>query len=109
MGLNMKAVSRGTRADSIVPPWMLQALTKDHVVLGDWRPQTLRPSDLSNASVVVSFDLPAAATATAPVPRAQWDNLPSVSADYATGRDAIKVRVHQLVDSLMRASKGRRR
>ncbi len=109
VGLNMKAVSRGTRADSIVPPWMLQALTKDHVVLGDWRPQTLRPSDLSNASVVVSFDLPAAATATAPVRRAQWDNLPSVSADYATGRDAIKVRVHQLVDSLMRASKGRRR
>lgn len=104
IGLNMTAVSRGTRADSIVPPWMLQGLTNDRVVLGDWRPQTLQPSDLTNALYVVSFDVPAAATANASAPRAHWDNLPSVSRDYATGRDAIKVRVHQLVDSLKRAN-----
>jgi hypothetical protein len=104
VGLNMKAVSRGTRADSIVPPWMLQGLAADHVAIGSWRPQTLLPDDLTNASFVVSFDVPMAATAGARVPQAHWDSLPSVSRDYATGRDAIKVRVHQLVDSLKRAS-----
>ena len=104
IGLNMKAVSRGTRADLIVPPWMLQGLRTDHVVLGDWRPQTLQSSDLTNASYVGSFDVPTAATADAAAPRAQWDNLPSLSRDYATGRDAIKARVHQLVDSLERAN-----
>ena len=104
VGLDMKAVSRGTRADSIVPPWMLQGLAADHVAIGSWRPQTLLPDDLTNASFVVSFDVPMAATAGARVPQAHWDSLPSVSRDYATGRDAIKVRVHQLVDSLKRAS-----
>ena len=104
VGLKMSAVSRGTRADSLVPPWMLQGLAADHVELGFWRPQTLRPDDLTNAAYVVSFDLPAGATAGSRGPRAYWDSLPSVSRDYAKGRDAIKVRVHQLVDSLKQAS-----
>lgn len=103
VGLRMHAVSRGTRADSVVPPWMLQGLAADHFALGAWHPQTLRPRDLADASYVVSFDVPTAATDAAQVPRVQWDSLPSVSRDYATGRDAIKVRVHQLVDSLKRA------
>ena len=105
VGLDMQAVSRGTRADSTVPPWMLQGLAADHVALGSWRPQTLLLGDLANASVVVTFDLPLAATAGARVPQVHWDSLPSVSRDYATGREAIRVRVHQLVDSLKRASR----
>ena len=109
-GLRMQAVSRGTRADSTVPPWMLQGLAADHVTLGSWQPQTLRPMDLASASHVVSFDVPRDATAGTHASREQWDGLPSVSKDYAVGRDAIKARVHQLVDSLKRAEKrpGRR-
>lgn len=103
VGLRMTAVSRGTAADSVVPPWLLQRLSADHIDIGSWRPQTLRASDLANASYVVSFDVPASATALAKAPRAQWDSLPSVSRDYITGRDAIKLRVHSLVDSLARA------
>lgn len=109
VGLKMQAVSRGTKADSVVPPWMMQGLTADKVVLGSWRPETLRLEDLSSASIVVSFDVPTSATSNATVPRAQWDGLPSVSRDYGTGRDAIKVRVRQLVDSLKRASDANRR
>lgn len=108
VGLNMRAVSHGTRADSLVPPWLLQSFATDHVQLGSWRPQMLLPNDLTNASYVVSFDVPAAATAGARVPRAQWDSLPSVSKDYAIGRDAIKVRVHRLVDSLKSAGRVKR-
>lgn len=109
VGLQMQAVSRGTRADSVIPLWMQRGLAADKVTLGSWRPQTLRPADLATASMVVSFDVPVTATADARVPRAQWDSLPSVSRDYAIGRDAIKVRVHQLVDSLQRASRSGRR
>ena len=105
VGLARTAVSRGTRADSVVPPWMLKGLATDHVELGTWRPQTLQPRDLMDASLVVSFDVPTAATAIATVPRAQWDSLPSVSRDYATGRDAIRIRVHHLVDSLKMAER----
>ncbi len=105
VGLNTKAFSRGTRADSVVPAFMLHGLAGDKIDLGDWRPQTLQPRDLTNASMVVTFDIPRAATATAAVPQAHWDSLPSVSRDYITGREAIKVRVHQLVDSLKRAQR----
>ena len=108
VGLDMQAVSRGTRADSVVPTWMLQGLAADKITLGAWRPQTLAPSDLATASMVVSFDVPPAATTAAHVPRARWDGTPSVSKDYATGREAIKLRVHQLVDSLKRAQVTRR-
>ncbi len=105
VGLMMQAVSRGTRSDSTVPPWMLQGLAADRVDLGAWRPQTLLPHDLANAAYVVSFDVPASATAGTRAPRAHWDSLPSVSRDYAAGRDAIKMRVHKLVDSLSQADK----
>lgn len=108
VGLPMQAVSRGTRADSILPPWMQQNLAADHFELGSWRPQTLRPDDLANAALVVSFDVPSSATAGAGAPRAFWDSLPSVSRDYVTGRDAIKARVHRLVDSLFKATAARR-
>ena len=104
IGLDMRAVSRGTRPDSIVPAWMQRGLAGDHVTLGHWRPQRLAESDLASASYVVSFDIPASATAGARAPRAQWDGLPSVSADYAVGRDAIRARVRQLADSLKRVS-----
>lgn len=104
VGLHVSAVSRGTQADSVVPPWMLRGLAADQVELGSWRPQTLLVDDLLNAAYVVSFDLPAGATAGSRGARASWDGLPSVSRDYAKGRDAIKVRVHQLVDSLKQAS-----
>ena len=102
----MQAVSRGARADSVLPSWMQQGLTADHVALGVWRTQTLRSVDLPTGSFVVSFDVPAAATAASRARRAQWDSLPSVSRDYATGRNAINVRVHQLVASL-KGAKGR--
>ena len=103
VGLHMQAMSRGTQADSIVPAWMQQGLGTDHVALGPWRPQTLRPTDLADAAYVVSFDVPLSATAGARGPRERWDGLPSVSKDYASERDAIKTRVRALVDSLKRA------
>jgi arsenate reductase len=109
VGLRMRAESRGTHVDSIVPPWMLRGLALDQVNLGSWHPQSLESTDLANASYVVSFDVPQSATAAARAPRTQWDGLPSVTQNYSMGRDAIKARVHQLVDSLKRAETPGRR
>lgn len=102
-GLSYVAVSRGTRADSVVPAFMERGLTSDHFALGDWRPQTLTTKDLGAASLVVSFDVPSEATAASRGGRMEWNGLPSVSQDYARGRDAIALRVRQLVDSLKRS------
>jgi protein-tyrosine-phosphatase len=105
VGLQVRAVSRGTHADTTVPPWMVQQLARDRVTLGSWHPRQLGPYDLAHASYVVSFDVPSATTAATHAPRAQWDGLPSVAQDYTQGRDAIRVRVRQLVDSLKRAAR----
>ena len=107
IGLDVRAVSRGTRPDSIVPAWMQSGLATDRVSLGAWRPQALAPADLRSASYVVSFDVPTSATGGTRAPRVQWDSLPSVSANYASGREAIRARVRWLADSLKRASAAR--
>lgn len=104
-GLDMQALSRGTRADTVVPPWMIRGLSGDHIELGAFHPQQLGPADLAAASYVVSFDVPSAATAAAKAPREQWDGLPSVTENYARGRDSIRARVRHLVDSLKRAER----
>jgi arsenate reductase (thioredoxin) len=104
-GLSMQAVSRGTHIDSVVPPWMVKGLADDHLSIGGFRPRSLAGEDLAEAAYVVSFDVPASATAAAGAPREQWDGLPSVTQNYAAGRDAIKARVRALVDSLKRATR----
>ena len=108
VGLPMRAISRGTAADSVVPPWMKAKLAENRLELGLWKPQALRPVDLSAASFVVSFDVPASASEGASGPRVRWDSLPPASQEFAASRDAIKVRVHALVDSLNRARNVRR-
>ncbi|MEP6621487.1 MAG: hypothetical protein ABJE47_19325 [bacterium] len=102
VGLKMEARSRGTNLEPMVPPWMHKALAADGISVGTWLPQALTPVDLREATYVVSFDIPRALSAPALAPRAQWDGLPSVSQDYSAGRDAIKAKVRQLVDSLKR-------
>jgi hypothetical protein len=103
----MQAISRGTHIDSVVPPWMVKGLADDQLSVGGFRPRALAPEDLADAAYVVSFDVPSSATATAAAPREQWDGLPSVTQNYAVGRDAIKARVRALVDSLKGARRAR--
>jgi arsenate reductase len=105
VGLRMNAESRGTHVDSIVPAAIMRGLAQDRIDLGSWKPHGLQRQDLTGASFVVSFDVPDSATSAATVPRARWDGLPALSTDYANGRDAIKARVHLLIDSLKRAER----
>jgi hypothetical protein len=81
---------------------MRKALAKEGKDLGDWVPQGLQPTDLRSAALVISFDLPSDVTAGARATRAQWDGLPSVSANFSEGHAAIRERVRVLVDSLKR-------
>jgi hypothetical protein len=84
-----------------------KALIGDHFTIGAWKPTSLSAADGKSASYIVAFDVPASISAAAHGPREQWDNLPSVSANYAAGRDAIDIRVRRLVDSLKRVRNAR--
>ncbi len=108
VGLPMRAESRGSAADSVVPPWMHARLSAAALSPGSFSPRTLAAPDLAAATYVVSFDLPAAVTAGARAPRARWDSLPPASQQFEASRDAIRVRVQGLVDSLVQARRSRR-
>ena len=109
VGLSFRAESRGSSADSVVPPWMRARLSGIALPLSSFTPKTLVANDLARATYVVSFDLPAAVTAGARAPRVQWDSLPPASQQFDASRDAIRSRVHALVDSLVLARRTRRR
>ena len=102
-GLDMRAISRGSAADSAVPKWMRSKLEGAGLALADFQPRQLAAQDLADASHVVSFDLATGVTAAAKAPRAQWDALPAASTDFDASRTAIDARVRALVDSLVRA------
>ena len=101
VGLPMRAESRGTAIDSVVPPWMLAKLSANRLMPGSFTPRALTAQDLATASYVVSFDLPAAVSARAIGSRVRWDSLPPASQQFEASRDAIRSRVHALVDSLV--------
>ena len=103
-GWSTVALSRGSSADAAVPPWMQRALAGDGFSLGAWQPKQLTARDIAGAQLIVSFDLPAGTLPPGPVPRLAWDGLPGLSQDYAKGRDAIRARVRQLVDSIRTVS-----
>lgn len=102
-GLALRAVSRGTAPDSVLPAFMLAGLKRDGFDIGAFTPTGFSERDLSSAIGVISFDQPNVARVIAGrVPTFAWDNLPSVTANYAVARDSIKSRVAALVDSLAR-------
>jgi arsenate reductase len=102
-GLPFRAVSRGTSPDAALPPFMRAGLERDGFSLGHFNPTRFGEHDLASA-IIVSFDQPGVATFVAGRTRTvAWDNLPSVTANYAVARDSIKGRVARLVDSLARA------
>ncbi|MGH7679473.1 MAG: hypothetical protein ACRENU_13465 [Gemmatimonadaceae bacterium] len=101
-GLPFRAASRATAPDASIPEFVREGLKADGFDLSGFTPMPLRQLDL-RAALVVSFDQPSVAQfADRSAPVTAWDNLPSVSAHYATARDSIKQRVAALVDSLAR-------
>ena len=99
-GLNIRAESRGSAAETAVPAWMQANLRSDGFALGTWKPAPLTTADLRQARFVASFDVPASVSGAASAPRVRWDSLPAASEDYAASRNAIAARVRKLVDSL---------
>lgn len=97
-GLPFRAISRGTAPDARLPDFMIQRLRAEGFAVDAFVPSRFDSTALAGAVQIVSFDAPSPVAAGVPVQR--WDNLPSVTADYARGSSAIKTRVEALVDSL---------
>lgn len=97
--LDAQAVSRGTNPDETIPPFIVHGLEDEGLTAGELEPKVLSVDDMAGASRVVAFcDLPDGFDALAPV--ALWNDVPPISEDYDRSRDAILVRINQLLEEM---------
>jgi protein-tyrosine-phosphatase len=101
-GLNVRVESGGTQPDAEVASAVASHLTRNGYTVPIAKPRRVTSEDLALADVVVSIgcdlkDLP--------VPRGtlvKWDEVPSPSEDFARADEAIRKRVVELVEELVR-------
>jgi arsenate reductase (thioredoxin) len=97
--LNVRAISRGTNPDEVIPPKILQGLQAEGLTANEPKPQMLSKDDVTGASRVVTFcELPEGYNKLASVE--QWNDVPPISEDYNKSRDAMLVHINQLLDEV---------
>lgn len=95
LGLEARAIARGTEPDAEISDRVRQDVGSGLCVE---QPTGLSAADVTNADLVVAFDL-AEPDLGVPPDRA-WNALPALSADFELGRAAILGRVVALVAEL---------
>jgi protein-tyrosine-phosphatase len=96
-GLNVHATSAGTEPDPDIPPHVIEELLRDGIDVRGRRPRLVTREELANASHVVSFGCDLSRVAPPGLAIERWDDVPAVSADFATARDAIVARLRRLL------------
>lgn len=93
-GSSLRALSAGPHPDDAVPPEIVAGLAADGFDVRGRKPLRLTPELLARAAAVVSFGPDVGGAGGGSVQH--WDDMPAVSEDYATARDAIRARVARL-------------
>jgi arsenate reductase len=99
-GLNYRAVFRGTNPDSALNAAAKKGLITDGFEVQGWKPAPAGKRDLENAYRVITLDCILPETQHPSKPVTQWKGIPSISADYNSGRDSIVKKVQALVAEL---------
>ncbi len=95
--LSWQAIARGTNPAQELSPQAVEGLSKDGLTPTESRPQKLSLADIQSAQRVVTFcELPAEYQQQAIIER--WDDVPPVSENYETAREAIIRHIHDFVD-----------
>jgi len=97
--LDIRATARGTYPEAEISPKALLGLKKDGLLPTELVPQKLSLNDVESAHGIVSFcELPEEYPEKVTIDR--WDGVPPVSENYETARDAILVRLKQLINNM---------
>jgi protein-tyrosine-phosphatase len=97
LGLDLRAVARGTNPDDELSSQTVQGLSKDGLVPTSAIPEKLTEADLQNSRHLIAFcDLPTEYQGDVIIQR--WDDIPPVSENYERARDAIVERIRQMLD-----------
>ena len=103
LGLDTKAVARGTNPDKEIAESTLARLSKDGLTPTESKPQKISLADIRSAKYLISLcELPAEYAGETVVE--QWDGIPAVSENYDQARDAILDRINLLINRIRRLS-----
>ena len=101
-GLNVRVESAGTEPDAQVAPAVASHLTRNGYAVPIAKPRRVTSRDLAMADVVISIGCDVKGL---PIPSGKlrkWDEVPSPSEHFARADDAIRKRVVDLVEELVR-------
>jgi len=102
-GLNVHVASGGTEPDATVSPAVAAHLKEQGYSLPVAKPRKVDSGEFVSADVVISIGCDLAAL---PEPRGRllrWDDVPSPSDDFKAADEAIRRRVTDLVEELVRS------
>jgi len=97
--LEIRAVSRGTNPDQEIAPKAAAGLRADGLAVTGEKPERLSKTDVATGIRVVAFcELPEAYKESSRF--VEWNDVPSVSADYSAARDVIVAHIKRLINEL---------
>jgi arsenate reductase len=96
-GLDVQAIARGTLPDDELSQSTLQGLMADGLTSTESSPRKLQPAEIEAAQRVIAFGDLFDRDAHQGIEIENWNEVPPVSRDYQTARDAIVEHVHQLL------------
>jgi protein-tyrosine-phosphatase len=102
-GVSVSVQSAGTEPDEKVSPAVAAHLQRQGYVVPTASPRKATPQDVAEADVVISIDCDLSGL---PQPRGKlvrWDDVPALSEDFTRADEAIRKRVMDLVEELVRA------
>jgi protein-tyrosine-phosphatase len=99
--LPYRAVFRGTNPDKEVAPGVKAGLAADGIDVSAWSPKAVTDDEIRGAAQIVSLATTLPTTKPSVKPKLlEWNDIPSISADYDRARTAILEHVQSLVKSL---------
>ena len=88
-GLSLRATAAGLEPDPEVPAAVAEHLLADGIDVRGYRPRGVTRGELSTAWRIVTFGCDLGGLASPGRPVLRWDDVPSLSEDFAAGRAAI--------------------
>lgn len=103
-GLDVRVQSAGTEPDDTISPAVAAHLHRQGYHVSTAPPRKVSPSDIASADVVIAIGCDLSGL---PQPRGKllrWDDVPALSEDFTRADEAIRKRVTDLIEELVRAS-----
>ena len=103
-GLNVRVESAGTDPDPAVSPVVAAHLKRHGYGAPVSNPRKVTRKDLESADVVISIGCNLSGLERPRGQLVQWDDVPSPSEDFARADEAIRQRVTELIEELVRSA-----